>query len=357
MIGLLDYDWILSTSNNILIPNIEIMKLALYYKKNENHFCRLLSFEDTDLQSYEKIYIFSELHSNLKLPEHFLRQNNIIFGGSALTKNKYIPFENSLIDYMIPKPTIYKEILKKKNNEGVSAKIISKVLDNTYYRNYAGKNKLPLPPIIPKKQIILYDRDFFYPDWQETIEEISSRKPSTILRIHPIICKTLTEYFTLRNYNKVARSNTIILDIPIPLKDIDYMLNNYKKMFLADITQNSNVMLFLGGTWPTVIQYSRDLIYKLNLLFSFWSKKIPIKLYYQEPDIGVNNQLEDLDKAIVNWANSKNKDKTILDRFPKIKKNLLMEQQYKEVLKLYPSSKKLFEQSFNNIAKRGFWNI
>ena len=80
MIGLLDCDWSLSTSNTFLIPNIEIMKLASYYKKNKNHFCRLLTFDDTDLKSYEKIYIFSELHSNLKLPDHFLRQDNIIFG-------------------------------------------------------------------------------------------------------------------------------------------------------------------------------------------------------------------------------------------------------------------------------------
>ena len=357
MIGLLDCDWSLSTSNTFLIPNIEIMKLASYYKKNKNHFCRLLTFDDTDLKSYEKIYIFSELHPNLKLPDHFLRQDNIIFGGSAFTQNKYIPFENSVIDYIIPKPTIYKEVLKKKNNEGIKAKVISKVLDNTYYRNYAGENRLPLPAIIPKKQVILYDRDFFYPDWQDTIEEISSHKPSTILRIHPIICKTLTQYFTLRNYTKIARSNTIILDIPIPLEDINYMLNHYQKMFLADIAPSSNVMLFLGGTWPTVIQYSRDLIYKMNLLLSFWSKKIPIKLYYQEPNIGVTNPLEDLDKAIVSWTNAKNKDKTILDRIPKTKKNSLIEQQYKEVIKLYPSSKNLFEQSFNTIAERGFWNI
>ena len=32
MIGLLDYDWCVSNKNSVLIPNIEIMKLATYYK-------------------------------------------------------------------------------------------------------------------------------------------------------------------------------------------------------------------------------------------------------------------------------------------------------------------------------------
>jgi len=40
-----------------------------------------------------------------------LRAQNIVFGGTGFTK-EYVPFENEIIDFTIPKPTIYKDILK-----------------------------------------------------------------------------------------------------------------------------------------------------------------------------------------------------------------------------------------------------
>lgn len=357
MIGLLDADWNLSTSTTALIPNIEIMKLASYYKLEENQFCRLLTFDDTDLDGYDKIYVFSELHQNLKLPRVFLRQSNIIFGGSALTNGEYIPFENSLIDYTIPRPAIYKEVLKQKYNDGIKAKVISKVLDNTYYRNYARENKLPLPAILPNKQLLLYDRDFFYPDWKDTIQEIIKRRASSIIRLHPIICHTLTDYFDVRDYSKISRANLIILDLNIPLDEVNYMLNHYKRLLLADISQTSNVALYLGGNWSTMLQYCRDLIYKINLLLSFWSRSIRIKFYYSEPQLGVTNPIEDLEKYIIQWANSNKYDRTIYDKIPKSKKNHPVMDQYKEVINLFPDSKNIFEQSFNSVKQRGFWRI
>lgn len=356
MIGLLDLDWELSTSTTFLFPNIEIMKLASYYKIEEREYCRLLTLNDTELDNYNKIYVFSELH-NIKLPTPFLKQSNLVFGGTAFTNGKYIPFENSLIDYTLPRTSIYKEALKQKYNDGIKAKVISKVLDNTYYRNYAGNNKLPLPAIVSNKQVLLYDRDFFYEDWKETIQQISNHKPSSILRLHPIICHTLTNYFDVREFNKVSRANLMILDIDIPLDEVGYMLRHYKNLFLADIVPSTNTALYIGGSWPTTLQYCRDLVYKLNLLFSFWSCGIKVKLYYKESELGIANPLEDLEKYVVQWANSKNLDKTIYNKIPKSKKSHPVMEQYKEIIKLFPDSKKLFEQSFNAIKKRGFWRV
>ena len=357
MIGLLDLDWNLSTSVTSLLPNLEIMKLASYYKIEQNQFCRLLSFNDTDLNSYDQIYICSELHPNAILPPQFLHQKNIIFSGSAFTKEKYIPFKNELIDFTIPRVAIYKEALKQKYEEGVKTKIISKILDNTYYRNYAGNKKLPLPPVLPNKQVILYDRDFFYPDWKETMQEIGNRNPSSILRVHPIICKTLSNYFDARNCPKISRTNSYILDIDIPLSDVNYMLKKYQNLFLADITVASNIKLYLGGTWSTKLQYGRDLIYKLNLLLAFWSKKINIKFFYKSPEIGVTNPFEELERAIVLWSHSKKRDMKIIDKITKKEKNNYVKEQYEEILKLFPSSKPLFVQSFEEISRRGYWNI
>ena len=360
MIGLLDYDLCMTNKTSVLIPNIEIMKLATYYKVEENHFCRLLTLNEPDLNSYDKIYFFSETNKNPIVPDNFLRQNNVVYGGTSFTNGKYIPFENELIDYTIPKPFIYREFLKQKYNDGVKAKVISHVLDDTYYRNYAEENKLPLPAIIPRKRVYLYDREFFYDDWQETLEEISKRSPATIVRLHPITCRTLTDYFTLRSFPKFARGNEIILDLEIPLYDVYYMLKKYKNQFLADITPSSNVYITIGGSWPTQMLYYRDFIYKLNLLYSFWSYGIMIKVKYEEPNLGFKNPLHNLSQLIetifnVSYANRR--DYTINNKIPKRKKNNLCAEEKRVFLKFHPTAQDLFDQSFNKISQLRRWRV
>ena len=113
MIGLVDYDFYSASAITRLIPNIEIMKLATYYKAEKNTFCRLIDLNETELSIYDKIYFFSESEKSINVPNTFKTINNIIFGGTYFTK-QYMPFEETLIDYTIPRPTIYKEILKKK---------------------------------------------------------------------------------------------------------------------------------------------------------------------------------------------------------------------------------------------------
>lgn len=360
MIGLLDYDFCTSKKTSVLIPNLEIMKLATYYKIEENHFCRLLTLDEQELSSYDKIYFFSELNKNPVVPENFLRQTNVIYGGTAFTNGKYIPFKNEIIDYTIPKPFIYKEFLKQKYTEGVKAKVISHVLDDTYYRNYAGTKRLPIPPILPKKRVYLYDKDFFYEDWENTLNQISIHSPASIVRIHPIVCNNLTDYFTLRTYPKFARSNAVILNLNIPLEEVYYMLKKYTNQFLADITQSSNVYLTIGGSLPTQAQYFRDFIYKLNLLYSFWSKGIMIKIKFEEPNLGFQNpltQLSTLISSIFDISVKRKWNYTIDDKINiKTKNNLYLEEK-KLLLKFYPSAKDLFNQSFQHLKTIGRWRI
>ncbi len=165
MIGLLDYDAQISTSTRIIIPNLEIMKLATYYKLEENKFCRLLDLNDTELSSYDKIYFFSETAGEPQIPPAFLRANNVIFGGTAFTDGVYKPFENSIIDYTIARPAIYKEFLKEKYNNGIKTEVIGHVLDDSYYRIFLNDQQLPIPPINIRKRILIYDRNFLHNNW------------------------------------------------------------------------------------------------------------------------------------------------------------------------------------------------
>lgn len=362
MIGLLDYDLYTSTSSSSIVPNIEIMKLANYYKTEKNTFCRLLSLEEdiSELNNYDKIFFFSEITENPKVPSNFLRASNVIYGGTAFTKGLYIPFKEELIDYTIARPIIYKEFLKTKYIEGIKAKIISHVLDDSYYRMHAGDKILPVPPIQLNKRLYLFDRDIFLADWENTFKKIISRKPSSIITIHPLTCKTLTQFFTLRSYPKFSRTNSIILDLDIPTEDIYYLLKQYKKLFLADISFSSNVFLQIGGDLKVNNSYYTDMIYKLNLLYSFWSKGIPIKMKFKKPNIGFYNPLYNLSCAIESWTDlsrERNQEKTLDNKIIKKTKRTLPMEEKELLLKFYPIAKRLFNQSFKQLSHEGRWNL
>ena len=356
MIGLVDYDFQRSTSINLTYPNLEIMKLATYYKFENNTFCRLVDLKEEELEAYDKIYFFSENNGAPEVPLNFRRAKNIIYGGTAFTNGVYYPFENSVIDYTIPRPAIYKEFLKEKYNEGIKTKVINQILDNTYYRCYAGKDKLPRPAIKPKKQIILYDKDFFYPDWQDIIKDISNHKPATIIRVHPIICKTLEQYITMRSFPKLARANEIILDLDIPLSEVNYMFKKYKNYFLADINFSSNVYLSLGGNFKSNFQYYKDFIYKMNLLYAFWSNKIPVKLYYITPDIGIQDILQPISIIAHTWSKNFSMKKTLRERI-NFKAHFLEQEAYNQLIKFYPTANDLFDQNYNKLVERGYWRL
>lgn len=359
MIGLVDYDLQTSSSINLTPPNLEIMKLATYYKLEENKFCRLVDLDESDLSTYDKIYFMSEGSYNPKIPETFLRADNVVFGGAAFTK-EYIPFENEIIDYTLPRLAIYQEFLKRKYQDGIKTKVISHILDDSYYRMYAGENKLPIPPINVRKRIFIYDKNIFYPDWQEIITELTNRRPSNIICIHPIICKTVSQFFQVRKFSKISRSNSIILDFDIPLEEVSCMLKKYKNYFLAEITENSNVYLSLGGSFNNEQKYIKDFVYKINLLYSFWSKKIPLKIIYQEPYIGEKDPIQHLSKMVEAWSTNDTKEnKTLNERRPRanIKNNPIERQEQEIVIKRFPSASNLFNQTFNNLKNRGYWAL
>ena len=359
MIGLVDYDLQTSASTNLTPPNIEIMKLARYYRVEENVFCRLINLDEEELTSYDKIYFFSESEIPIMVPDNFKKVSNVIYGGIAFTEN-YKPFENSIIDFTTPSPNIYKDFLKKKYFEGIQSKVIEHILDDSYYRNYAGTERLPIPPIHSKKPVYLYDKDFFYPDWKETLTEIAARKPTSIIRIHPIICKKITDYFEVRNQPKFCRENVIYLELDIPLSEVNYLLQKYYKLLLADITPSSNIFITLGGTFQTTFQYYKDYIYKINLLYALWSKKIPIKIKYIIPKIWATNPIQHLSLLTEKWTCGKTKeDKTLTDRMTfKDKKKISIERQERNLLlKFFPEARDLFDQNYTELAKRGIWRL
>lgn len=359
MIGLIDLDFQSSTATHLIPPNIEIMKLATYYRTEEKKFCHLIPLNQEEYDGYSKIYLFSEVGTFSDIPKNILKLDNLILGGTALTNQEYVPFENSLIDHTLPLTFIYQDFLRQKYESGTKTLDITHVLDDSYYRITTGTEMLPIPPVRARKRFFIYDRNIFVPGWEKIIDEIGSHSPAAITFIHPQFCRTLDDYFTLRNNNRVSRQNAIILDLDISLDDYNRMLRKYKNLFLADIVKNSTVYISLGGNFSNAFHYYKDFIYKMNLLYLFWANEIYLKLYYVEPKIGFKDPLSHLSQVAATWSYGSGSHKTLLERITikdKKKINLPMEEKNK-LIKFYPSAADLFNQTQTDIMMRRFWKI
>lgn len=358
MIGLVDLNW--QKADLVLPPpNLEIMKLAEYYRHEENQFCRIVGLEETELTGYEKIYIFSENDNCIDVPPAFKQAKNVIYGGSAFTNKKYVPFENELIDFTIPKPNIYSGLLKEKYQIGVKEKNINHILEDSYYRRFAGAKELPIPPIYRRQRFYIYDRDFFQPGWKEIIEDISEHRPSSINFIHALHFYKLSDFITVRETDIISKNMATYLDIKVPLNETNYMMKQYRKKFLELIHPSSQVFLSIGDSYQYQMDYYKNFIYKMNLLYIFWANKIPIQLKYIEPSLGCYDPLRELSCLVAAWTRSPLKnEQTIYERMPKKSKQeniLTAKEQVRTLVEKYPQQDILFKQTLTSIQKGGRW--
>jgi hypothetical protein len=241
MIGLVDLQLQSWTKPQLCPPNLEIMKLATYYQTEENKFCRIINLDETEFGGYEKVYIFSESKDFITVPEAFKRADNVIYGGTAFTNGKYVPFENKLIDYTIAHPRIYAGFLKDKYQAGLQEIEVHRLLGNSYFRWHAGTEELPLPAIKKRKRIYIYDKDFFQEGWRRIIDRIIDRKPSSINFIHPAHYKKISDFLEVRENALIAKGNDAYLDLNIPLKETPILMKHYKNRLLAVINSNSQI--------------------------------------------------------------------------------------------------------------------
>ena len=216
-----------------------------------------------------------------------------------------------------------------------------------------------MPAIQKRHRIYIYDKDFFQEGWRNIIDKMVDRKPSSIHFIHPSHYKKISDFLEVRENGLIARGNDAYLDLNIPLKETSILMKHYKNRLLAVITPSAQVYLSLGGSFHYKIDYYKDIIYKLNLLYVFWSCGIPMKIKYEEPNLGCFNPIPDISKLIATWTQGEtSKVKTIVDRIPKDKSlsDIRPEREQLEViLQKYPSQKNLFYQTIETVKQGGFW--
>ena len=163
----------------------------------------------------------------------------------------------------------------------------------------------------------------------------------------------------MEEYEKVSRSNKIILDYYVPLHQFDAYFSKYKLKLLGEITKESNVCVYIGKPYGAQafgeVFYIRNMVYCLNLLFSYYSRNIPIKVEIYEPPLGYQNPFEELYIGIREWANNKNWDITLRASLTRIKRR---KEQLNQLLEKHRIFNQFLDESKNSVKnKRGIWTI
>lgn len=352
MIGIVDYDFS-SAKKGLPPPSLAAMKTSAYLKMEQKDGVYLVTDIDK-LKNYNEIYFFSDKPVENIPKEIFLLENIHLYG-------KFLENIPQIIEHMTADISIYYDIIQDK----LSKKIIStdkaiQFLDSIYYQAYGSNGeRLPLPPSPKRKRFYLYDEDFLKNEkcW-DIFKEIGERIPSGIYTVNPIQCHTLKQFFMLREeYEKVSRSNKIILDYFIPFHHFDVYFGKYKLKLLGEITKKSEVYIYLGKNYSAraygQIFYLKNLFYCLNLIFSYWSRNIPIKaeMYIAE---GAINPYKEIFTNLRLWTNSSNLEAKLSDYFvsKKSKENL------NDFLKENLEFEIFFNKTKNDLINtRGVWRL
>ena len=142
------------------------------------------------------------------------------------------------------------------------------------------------------------------PGWENIIARIAEHRPSSINFIHPAHFKRISDFILARENDLISKGNDTFLDFSIPLNETPIMIRKYKNKLLELIHPSSNVFLSIGGSFHYQTEYYKDFMYKLNLLYMFWSNDIPLKLKYEEPTLGCYNPIVNLSKHTAIWSRS-----------------------------------------------------
>lgn len=351
MIGIVDYDFVFTEKGSNL-PSLGAMKMASFLKKEQPQL--LLSLNQVPL--CEKVYFFSEMSLD-NFPLEIITAENLIAYGNAFSEE--FP---RLAHHMVPDTKLYRKYIQQEvAAEWMSVAKGLDILDSTYYLAKANDELLPIPAAPARKKFYLYDKDFLsYPDCWEIFDNIMKKRPSTIYSVEPLLCHTMKQFLFLREeYEKVSRSNKIILDYFVPLHQFDTYFSKYKLKLLGEITKDSNVCIYIGKPYGVQafgeIFYIRNMVYSLNLLLSYYSRNIPIKVEIYEPPLGYQNPFEELYLGIREWANNKNWDTTLRASLTRIKKR---KEQLNRLLEKHKIFNQFLDESKNSVKnKRGIWTI
>lgn len=199
-IGLLDQDAICSPET--FIPNLEIMKLSTYYKKNKNYVSLILNPDN--IERYTRIILRKDnLDSNYL--SNVLLEKKCDYGGLAFTNNRYISLEEE-IENCTPDLSIYNNYFNKilsKQKKGL--KKIEDFQVASFIRLSSNQKNCDLNAekgLIgdTRRSILIYDQDIFNID--SSLERLSSLIQTSKQKVKFVYEQSSTDFNQISNWCK-----------------------------------------------------------------------------------------------------------------------------------------------------------
>lgn len=200
-IGLIDQDALFYPKK--FFPNLEIMKLASYHKKQRNIVEFILDVDIVD--KYSKFYLRKDLQDGVFYDTELILKKGCEYGGLAFTQGLYSPLPDE-IEQCIPDFTIYRNFFKRYNPK-IKCGISKNILDNATYLRAIYNDKIQESIVentiynntYGRANIYIYDQHFLTWENLEYLSELMQNSSQKVKFLYP---QRITDFNLAKNICK-----------------------------------------------------------------------------------------------------------------------------------------------------------
>jgi len=160
MIGL--YDWDLLKWRSPVVFNLELMKLATYYKTRERQIIKMIRDIDGDIEAFNKVVIRKD-YDDFYYPSHLTTNQRIEWGGLAMTNNIYVPLPPQ-VEACVPDTSIYQKCGFVYDASPKLRKTFKTMMTAEHYRISNDEIVIKKEDELKSRYLIIHDNDLCFND-------------------------------------------------------------------------------------------------------------------------------------------------------------------------------------------------
>lgn len=273
-IGFVDVD--LMTSPYLKRLNVELMKLANYYKK-QGHTVEVLH-PQSYIFDYDKLCIFCD---ERKPKEKYRQHPNVDYYGEYYNNKQYVPFSNDRINYEETNYRIYDNLLKYFLLSNIyNEKDILKIKNTKWIRLCPSKAPIDIYEVLTGENIAISDSNMLQ---RADLREFATKLSIYYYRINFTHLQRITNQEDLDNFMFLKSLNFGGLNAILLFEEVDtfkeFIANNYETL------RKIQTHLYFAIGYNKNNLYTED-FYLMDLMNTF--KKLSILTKYQIICHGVN---------------------------------------------------------------------